>query len=124
MISHTKLRSAMDGCKLPSRKRPFPLSQTDSIFARDSDNIFSPSAAAFGFKGRPSAGPRVELRTYVAGTNSMFKKTKAHQINVLKELKYKFIIITPFSFFLHYHRAPKAFISSKRQMHKIMCAQN
>ena len=63
IISQTKLRSAMEGCKLPSKNRPFPLSQKDSIFAREADRIISASAAAFGFKGRPSAGASALLRT-------------------------------------------------------------
>lgn len=66
MISQTKLRSAIEGWELPSRKRPFPLSQTDSISSREAERSFSASAAAFGFKGSPSAGASVELSTYVA----------------------------------------------------------
>ena len=56
----------MDGCKPPSKKRPFPLSQMDSIFDRDEDKIFSASAATCGFMGRPSAAPSTVLRTNVA----------------------------------------------------------
>lgn len=66
IISHTKLRSAIEGWVLPSKKRPLPLSQKDSIFPRDAERSFSLLAAASGFRGSPSAGPSVELSTYPA----------------------------------------------------------
>lgn len=82
MISHTKLRSAIEGWKLPSKKRPFPLSHTDSIFIREAERSFSPSAAASGFKGNPSAGARAELSTYAAeswnGRIFIFQEAKNH----------------------------------------------
>lgn len=63
MISQTRLRSAIDGCILPNKNFPFPLSQTDSIFDRDKVKSFSASAAAWGFLGRPNAGPSTVFRT-------------------------------------------------------------
>lgn len=66
MISHTKLRTAIEGCVLPSKKHPLPLSQKDSILAREAERSFSLLAAASGFRGSPSAGPRAELSTYPA----------------------------------------------------------
>lgn len=53
----------MDGLKFPSRNFAFPLSHTDSIQESDSLRTFSASFAACGFKGRPSAGASVLLRT-------------------------------------------------------------
>lgn len=70
MISHTKLRSAIEGWELPSKKRPFPLSQNDSIFASEAERIFSLLAATSGFRGSPRAGARVELSIYVAESGS------------------------------------------------------
>lgn len=64
--SQTRLRSAMDGWFLPSKKRPLPLSQKDSSFERDEDRIISASAATCGFNGRPSIGAIVVLKTYGA----------------------------------------------------------
>nr|GMD78778.1 pentatricopeptide repeat-containing protein At5g61990, mitochondrial-like [Ipomoea batatas] len=57
------LRSAMDGWVLPSRKRPFPWSQMESILSRDANRTFSASAAACGFNGKPSAGSTASTET-------------------------------------------------------------
>lgn len=56
MISQTKLRSAMDGRKPPSKNFPFPLSQMDSIVDKEDDKSVSASAAACGFDGSPNTG--------------------------------------------------------------------
>lgn len=64
VISQTRLRSAIDGWFPPSKKRPLPFSQMDSIFDKDEEINFSASAAASGFNGRPRAGARVVCRTY------------------------------------------------------------
>jgi hypothetical protein len=58
----------MDGRKPPSRKRPFPFSQIDSIFDRDKDKSFSLTAAACGFRGRPNTGASTLLRINPAET--------------------------------------------------------
>lgn len=63
MISHTKLRSAIDGLKLPNKKQPCPSSQKDSIIARDAIRTFSASAALFGFNRRPTTGASLLCRT-------------------------------------------------------------
>lgn len=57
MSSQTRLRSAIDGWKPPRRKLPSPLSQISSSCDKEDNKTFSASAAAFGFSGRPSAGP-------------------------------------------------------------------
>jgi len=46
----------MDGWLLPSKNWPLSLSHRASIFDRDEDKTFSPSAAACGFRGRPKKG--------------------------------------------------------------------
>lgn len=56
----------MDGWLLPTKNRPLPLSQKDSIFERDEDNIFSASAAACAFIGRPSRGASIVFKTNLA----------------------------------------------------------
>lgn len=61
--SHTRLRSAIDGCEPPRRNRPFPFSQIFSRIDKEDDKTFSASEAAFGFSGRPSAGPNTVFIT-------------------------------------------------------------
>jgi len=66
--SHTRLRSAIDGWLLPSKNLALPLSQKVSRVDRDFVSNCSASAAAFGFRGRPRAGPSTLFRTYPAAT--------------------------------------------------------
>lgn len=80
IISQTMLRSAMDGWKPPNKKRPFPLSQKDSILDRDEDRSFSPWAAAFGFSGRPSAGASTVLTTNAAEMIGVRQKANPTEI--------------------------------------------
>lgn len=56
----------MDGRKPPSKYRPFPLSQMFSILDRDDIKVFSASAAACWFSGRPSNGASTVFRTNLA----------------------------------------------------------
>lgn len=73
MISQTKLRSAMEGRRVPRIKRLFSFSQRESIFAREADRSFSASAAAAGFLGKPSAGASAVFRTNEAECRRIFQ---------------------------------------------------
>lgn len=58
----------MEGFEFPSKKGPSS-SQYDSIVEKDAERSFSPSPAAFGFKGRPNAGAKVVLKLYPTEKN-------------------------------------------------------
>ena len=78
IISQTKLRSAIDGLKPPSKYRPFPLSQMFSIFDRDDIKTFSAAAAACWFSGRPNTGASTVCRTKGARTRTRTRRL-SHQ---------------------------------------------
>lgn len=60
----------MDGWKPPSKNRPFPLSQMFSIFDKDDTKVFSASAAASWFSGRPNTGASTVFKTNAARTRT------------------------------------------------------
>lgn len=63
MISHTKLRSAIDGSEFPSRNWPDPCSQKSSNIDKDFGSIFLASSTALGFEGNPYKGASIVLYT-------------------------------------------------------------